>query len=155
MSDVIVILKLKNTLYVLCRLKTEEAIWKFYLRPSAVDAIVLIHRRDIFGPNLVLARLEKGNSNNCSSDYWTSSTFKKMATTHFKHVKPFPTLLPVKYSPDLSLNLICFYVVEFFARKKKKAHSEIRLGEANLWPSSEPQNLTMPVLNLKIWRKCK
>ena len=74
-----------------------------------------------------------------------------MATTDFKDVKPFPTLLPVKCSPGLPLNWKCFDVVEFLMRKKnKKAHSGIRLGEANLWPSSEPQNLTMPVLNLKI-----
>ena len=151
MSDFIVILKLKNTLYVLCRLKTEEAIKKFYLRLSAVDAIVLFHRRDIFGSNVVLARLEKGNSNNCFFlVIELNQHFKKMVATDFKDVKPFPTLLPVKYSPDLSLNLKCFYVVEFFARKKKKARSEIRLGEANFWPSSEPKNLTMPVLNLKI-----
>ena len=73
-----------------------------------------------------------------------------MATTDYIDAKPFPTLLPVKYSPDLSLNLKCFDVVDFFVRQTEEAHSGIRLGEANLWPSSEPQNLTMPVSNLKI-----
>ena len=71
--------------------------------------------------------------------------------THFKDVKTFPTLLPVKSSPGPSLNWKCFDVVDFVARKRtEEVRSEIRLGEANHWPSLEPQNLTMLVLNMKI-----
>jgi len=93
--------------------KEDSCTWHF-LRPSAVDAIVLFHRRDIFGSNLVLARLEKGNSNNCFFlIIELNQHFKKMATIDFKDVKPFPTLLPVEYSPGLPLNWKCFDVVEF------------------------------------------